>query len=147
MSKSDPQLNLLEVINQLVDAAGHLKISHVRCLSRSKHDNNEDELIEYEALTSRFARAVDILIHKIYRSIDTVEFTSGGTLIDVMNRAEKRKLVDSVREMHILKDLRNDISHEYLPERLQLIHQEVLERTPKLIDLIERAVEYSKKYR
>ncbi|MBA3236871.1 MAG: hypothetical protein H0T62_00785 [Parachlamydiaceae bacterium] len=88
-----------------------------------------------------------MLIHKVYRSIDAVEFVEGGTLIDVMNRADKRKLIDSIQEMRILKDLRNDIAHEYISERIQFLHQEIFERAPKLLELVDRAVDYCRRYR
>lgn len=146
MTKNDKQLNLIEIIGQLNEAAKHLAISVERCNEIENIEKEENILIEYEALTSRFARAIDILIHKVYRAIDAVEFVDGGTLIDAMNRADKRKLIDSIQEMRLLKDLRNDIAHEYIAERIQLLHQEVLQCSPKLLQLIERAIAYCKQY-
>lgn len=122
MTHKDHRNNLIEIIEQLQEAAEHLKISLQRCSAIEPHAKEENALIELEALTSRFARTIDMLVHKVYRSIDAVEFVEGGTLIDVMNRAEKRKLIDSVQEMRILKDLRNDIAHEYIAESIQLLH-------------------------
>lgn len=133
MKSNDQNAHLLETIDQLQEAANHLKISIERCLKLSPN-TDENALIEFEALTSRFARATDMLIHKVYRSIDAVEFIDGGTLIDVMNRSEKRNLIDSVQEMRILKDMRNDIAHE------------VLKSGPKLLELIDRAVRYCQRY-
>ena len=138
--------NLKEILQQLKEAGKHLKISFDRCKAIKADRKEENSLIEFEALTGRFARVTDILIHKVYRSIDSVEFVEGGTLIDVMNRADKRKLIDSVQEMRTLKDLRNDIAHEYIIERIQLLHHEVLERTPKLLLLTTRALDYCIKY-
>ncbi|MGZ3633563.1 MAG: hypothetical protein ACXU9U_01005 [Parachlamydiaceae bacterium] len=142
MNQNDRQNNLMEVIKELQEAATHLRISLERCTVIGLNAKDENALIEFEAFTSRFARAVDLLIHKVYRSIDNVEFVEGGTLIDVMNRAEKRKLIDSAREMRLLKDMRNDIAHEYLAERLQLLHEEVLNQAPRLLQLIEKAIDY-----
>lgn len=144
MIHKDQQANLHEIIEQLQDAAGHLTTSLQRCSIISLHITEENALIEFEALTSRFARTVDMLIHKVYRSIDAVEFIEGGTLIDIMNRAEKRNLIDSVQEMRFLKDLRNDIAHEYITDRIQLLHGEVIESVPKLLQLTSRAIEYAK---
>lgn len=146
MTHKDRQNNLTEIIEQLQDAAEHLKISLDRCSVCGVQATGEDALIEFEALTSRFARVTDMLIHKVYRAIDTVEFVEGGTLIDVMNRADKRNLIDSVLEMRTLKDLRNDIAHEYIAERLQLLHEEVLQRAPKLLQLVTRAVAYCQRF-
>ena len=138
MAQSDYQSHLMEIISQLQDAASHLGASWERCSIIEPQSNDENALIEFEALTSRFARLTDFLINKVYRSIDAMEFVDQGTLIDVLNRADKRKLIDSLQEMRLLKDLRNDIAHEYLPERLQLLHQEVLSLTPKLLQLVQR---------
>ncbi len=147
MTKQDYILNLKEVIEQLNQVKRHLEISLGRCQEIvKKNTHTEEDLIEYEALTSRFARAADMLIHKVYRSIDSVELTEGGTLIDVLNRADKRLLIDSVSEMREIKDLRNDIAHEYMTEQLWLLHEEVFKLAPKLINLLNRANEYSMKY-
>lgn len=146
MTENDQQSNLMEVMVQLKKASLHLKISLKRCSLIGPNIKGEDDLIEFEALTSRFARATDLLIHKVYRSIDAVEFIEGGTLIDVMNRADKRKLINSVKEMRLFKDLRNDIAYEYVAERIQMLHQEVLQCTPKLFQLISRAIDYCQKY-
>lgn len=147
MNDKDQNANLMEIIGQLEEASAHLKASLGRCKTIDSDAKEENVLIEFEALSSRFARATDMLIHKVYRSIDAVEFVEGGTLIDVMNRADKRKLIDSIKEMRILKDLRNDIAHEYISDRIQLLHQEILERTPKLLQLIVRAIDYCRRYR
>lgn len=135
--RTSSEEQILESMNQLQEATYDLKISLERC-SHIKSKTEEVALIEFEALTSRFARATDILIHKVYRSIDSVEFIDGGTLIDVMNRAEKRELIDSVQEMRLFKDLRNDISHEYIKEKLQY--------SPKLLELVQRAHSYCQRY-
>lgn len=146
MTNKDQLQNLIDIIKQLQEAADHLKISLLRCNQLHVSSKDENTLIEFEALTSRFARVIDILIHKVYRSIDAVEFIEGGTLIDVMNRADKRELIDSVQEMRIFKDLRNDIAHEYLGDRMQLLYKEVLESTPKLLELCYRAIDYTQRF-
>lgn len=147
MIQKDHLANLIENLEQLNQARKHLETSLERC-SRltSKETLSETNLIEFEALTSRFARISDMLIHKIYRSIDAVELVEGGTLIDVLNRAAKRNLIDSLTEMRAMKDLRNDIAHEYITERLWILHNEVFTRVPKLLELVHRANEYAKKY-
>lgn len=139
--------NLLEIADQLTLVKTHLKASFNNCLRIASRDlRTEEDLIQFEVLTSRFARASDILIQKVYRSIDAVELTETGTLLDALNRAEKRQLIDSVAEMRLIRDLRNDIAHEYITERLWLVHEEVFEMVPKLLDFIQRATSYAKKY-
>lgn len=139
--------NLRATLSQLKQAEKHLLVSYRRCEKWGlSGPHTEDNLIEFEALTGRFARIVDMLIHKLYRAIDTVELVDGGTLIDTINRAEKRGLVKSLVEVRALKDLRNDIAHEYLAEKLTRLHKEVYEAVPKLLEMVRKGIEYSEKY-
>ena len=147
MNKINYLQNLNAVILQLKQAEKHLKISYQRCQEIGlEGSHSEDHLIEFEALTGRFARLVDMLIHKFFRAIDTVELVDVGTLIDTMNRAEKRGLVDSALELRALKDLRNDIAHEYLDKKLTILHKEVYQSVPKLFAIIAHSIAYSQKY-
>lgn len=139
--------NLKDIVLRLKQAEKHLKFSYKRCSEiglTGPHD--EEQLVEFEALTSRFARLVDMLIHKLFRAIDTVELVDAGTLIDVINRAEKRGLIESGLELRALKDLRNEIAHEYLAEKLTLLHEEVYQSVPKLLTMITQSILYSQKY-
>ena len=147
MVKKDYKLILKENIKQLNLAKKHLEASFSRCQTLNiKKPKSEDDIIQFEALTSRFTRAADMLIHKVYRSIDAVELIEGGTLIDVINRAEKRNVIDSAITMRTIKDLRNDIAHEYIAECLRLLHEEVFSYVPILIDCINKATDYSQRY-
>ena len=86
-----------------------------------------------EALSSRYGRFVDILINKLFRAVDLFELMGVGTLIDTLNRAEKRGIVaaDTGRE---LKELRNLIVHEY--GRVEL--KQVFEVAKKEIEDLEK---------
>jgi hypothetical protein len=111
-----------------------------------KTDYTEVEFDHFEMLTSRFARTTDILVNKVLRSIDTVELLAGGTLIDVVNRAEQRGIIDSVSEIRTIKDLRNEIAHGYEADNLQRLFEAVLQSVPELFAISERIINYCKKY-
>ena len=147
MNSSNYIQNLHDVMLQLGQAEKHLKVSYKRCQKiglQSPH--TEDHLIEFEALTGRFERLVDILIHKLFRALDSVELVDGGTLIDTINRAEKRGLIDSAINLRALKDLRNEIAHEYLAEKLTILHEEVYGLVPGLLLMVNHSIKYSEKY-
>ncbi len=147
MNKRNHVKNLIDTLDQLNQAKKHLEISYKRCQKFGlESPQTEENLIEFEALISRFARLVDMLIHKVFRSIDAVELIDGGTLIDVINRAEKRGLIDSASEIRVLKDIRNDIAHEYLTEKLTTLHTEVYKSVPKILDTVKKTKEYAEKY-
>ena len=95
-----------------------------------------------ETLTSRFAKSIDFLVRKLWRAIDAAEFESQGTLIDVVNRAHKRGLFDDIDVVQQIKEIRNDVTHEYLNERLKELFADVVKTTPALLDLMQRTIAY-----
>jgi uncharacterized protein YutE (UPF0331/DUF86 family) len=111
-----------------------------------KSEYREDEFDQFENLTSRYARTTDLLINKILRSIDAVELLDSGSVIDAANRAEKRGIIDSVSELRDLKDLRNEVAHEYETEDLSKLFVLVLDAVPRLFTLADRTVSYCRKY-
>ena len=94
---------------------------------------SEEEFDDFENLTSRFARTTDLIVNKVLRSIDSVEFLEAGSAIDAANRAEKRGIIDSVSRLRDLKDLRNEIAHEYETDDLGNLFSAVLSAVPELI--------------
>ena len=42
-----------------------------------------------------------------------------------------------------MRDLRNDISHDYLPDELMKIYAEVIKFSPELIDSCNSGIEYA----
>jgi len=114
--------------------------------NRIKEDFNEQEYDSLETLASRFARVSDILLQKIFRSIDNVELEERGTLLDAINRMNKRGIIESIDVMREIRELRNQIVHEYVKTNLQKVFVDILEYTPKLIQISEKVFEYCKKY-
>ena len=131
----------------LDEALSWLNRSYKKCFEIGIKENySDDEFDVFETLTSRYARVADILIQKVFRSIDAVEFESGGTMIDVINRVHKRGLFESVDEVRQIKDLRNDIAHEYVLYDIKSIFNETFYFTPKLLGIVENTKKYCKKY-
>ena len=137
---------LTEGINLLKGANEILKYSYETCSNIGiKEEYTFDELDRFEALTSRFSRASDILIQKVFRLIDIIELEGKGTVIDRINRAEKRNIIENAEKLKKIRRLRNDIAHEYLPEVVSEIFKEVLGMTATLIGDIEKTIEYASK--
>jgi len=105
-----------------------------------------EEFDKLENLTSRYARTTDMLVNKVLRSIDTVELEDIGTIIDIMNRAEKRGIVSSAELLHTIKDLRNNIVHEYKIAEITIFFADVLKYTPLLLEIIHNVNVYCRKY-
>jgi len=106
---------------------------------------SDSEFEAFEAMTSRYARTTDMLINKVLRSLDVVEYIDGGTVIDATYNTEKRGIADA-QELRKLKDLRNLIVHEYVTEKIVRFFDKILEFTPLLKIVIERLNEYCTRY-
>jgi hypothetical protein len=111
-----------------------------------KPDYTIDEFDKLENLTSRYARTADMLVNKVLRSLDTVESEDIGTIIDIMNRAEKRRIVSSSEILHTIKDLRNNIAHEYKIPEIPRFFSDVIKHTPLLLEIIKNVNVYCEKY-
>jgi hypothetical protein len=110
-----------------------------------KENYYDEEFVAFEAMTSRYARTTDMLINKVLRSLDAVEYIDGGTVIDAVNNTEKREISDS-QDLRRLKDLRNSIAHEYVTENVTRFFANVLEFTPLLKGVIENLNHYCSRY-
>jgi len=138
------KLVLMENIKALENQYNWLARSYHQCkdlpLTEPCHPEAMDAL---ETLCSRFSRSIDYLIRKVFRSIDDVEFENQGTLIDVVNHAAKRGLINSVEQMRAIKEIRNDIVHEYVQEGLQKLFADVLAQTPELMKMMQKTIQYA----
>lgn len=58
--------------------------------------------------------------------------------IDMMNKGEKMLILQSAHQMIEIRDLRNQITHEYIPEAIRDLVPEVIELTSQLIENINK---------
>lgn len=138
MLKNEKQL-YKEELKFLEESGAALRYSYKICSEIGiKKEYTLDELDRFEALTSRFARTSDLIIQKIFRLIDILELEQPGAIIDRINNAERRGIILSAETFKQIRALRNQIAHEYLPERLREIFTIVLEFTPELLNTIKR---------
>jgi hypothetical protein len=110
-----------------------------------KESYSDEEFDAFEAMTSRYARTTDMLINKVLRSLDAVEYIDSGTVIDATYNTEKRGIADA-QDLRKLKDLRNLIAHEYVTEKIVRFFDEVLKFTPLLKAVIEKLNGYCTRY-
>ncbi len=101
-------------------------------------DISDEDLVHLDAITSRFARLADILIQKVFRAIDAIELTDEGTLIDRLNRAEQRGIIDSAEGWRNIRELRNQIAHEYVLEDLHSLFEDVIQFTPLVLKCVDK---------
>jgi len=137
------QQKLEQDLNLLKKQIFWLEISFEQCRNIGvKAEYSIEEFGHFEALCSRYGRSMDFLVRKIFRSIDAYELEAQGTLIDVVNRAHKRGLVDDIEQVRIMKDVRNTIVHEYIEEHLQRSFGEVLKYSEVLLQWMRKTETY-----
>ena len=96
-----------------------------------------EEMETFDSLTSKFNRTSDIYTQKVLRTVWALLHEPFMPFIDMMNKAEKMELILSADYMLIIRDIRNQISHEYIPEAIQEIVPEVISYSKKLESNIE----------
>ena len=86
----------------------------------------EENKIVLEALTARFSRRLDFFLNKLLRTVDIIEITDEGSILDRVNRFKKRGVLDDDTDWRVLKDLRNKIAHEYIIEETDdVVHDSI----------------------
>ena len=141
--KSDAVLNLEEALSAILQVKEWLLRSYEMSPEPLyANDLAKSDWDTLEALSCRFARLSDLLIQKLFRAIDRAKLQGPGSLIDVVNRAEKRGLNEGVDCIRNIRDLRNEIAHEYKINDLLSHYAEIYKSTPVLFQMIERAQAY-----
>lgn len=135
---SDAMSRLLaEQLVILAAAARVLEESYARVtpiLKKKAEDLTIAERESCEALTSRFARLSDFLFQKAFRTVDRMELVEEGTAIDRLNRMEKRGVIRSATEWRELRELRNEIVHEYVIDKSDHVLIDAHAATPALLE-------------
>lgn len=133
---------LREDFNRLDMAIKMLKYSLDLCKKIGiKSSYTLDELDRFESLTSRFARTSDIFTQKVMKGIILILREDAKTFIDKANLFEKLDIC-SAEELKMIRDLRNEITHEYKMGDITEIFEAVIEYSEKLLDITEKAKNY-----
>ena len=141
MIRKDQLAILDENVNALQDSIKWLKRSFRICDENYKTETLSDEAMDaFEGLTSRFSRVVDILFSKVFRSIAYLEKGETLSWIDSLLLMEKIGIINSTEDARLIKELRNDIVHEYLASDLTQLFKEVLSQCPILLKFTDQAI-------
>jgi len=79
-----------------------------------------------------------VIVHKLLRALDRYELEETGSLLDAANRSVKRGLIESTSELRDLKDIRNEIVHEYAIDDLAGLYADIYHATLGLLALVDR---------
>jgi len=108
----------------------------------SKKNYSFEDEESFDSLTSKFGRTLDIYTQKVLRTTRMLMHEPFVPFIDTMNEFEKISLIHSSDEMIDIRDLRNKIAHEYLPESIQELIPEVLQQ----VNVLKKNIEQTKAF-
>ncbi len=76
---------------------------------------NNDEVEHIDQFIFRFSKLQDSIGQKLFKAVlsELGEDVSSQPFIDIFNRLEQLEIISSYDEWNELKNLRNDIAHEY----------------------------------
>lgn len=92
-----------------------------------------------DALTSKFSRISDIFTQKVLKSLVLLTREDAPTFVDRMNLCEKLGVISSAADPIEIRDLRNQIAHEYLSENLTEVYQDCMALSGKLLSEVQIA--------
>lgn len=137
------QAQLREDLGRLHSAMDTLEFSQNRCEQIDLNQSlSADSLESLEALTARFARVSDILTQKVLKTVFLLLQEQPGSFIDQTHRAEKLEIIPAAEPLQTIRNLRNEIAHEYRVQDLEDFFAEVLAHTPILRQTVTSVVEY-----
>ena len=121
---------------QLKKSLKHLNYSFLKVqkLPVFHEDSPEEELEVWESFSSRFARSSDLFISKYLRQLMlTKDPAFRGSVIDILNEAEKFGWIESSSRWRRIRQLRNVAAHEYATDDLQALYQELIKLCPDIL--------------
>jgi hypothetical protein len=129
---------LLQAEWQLLEASVNTLLQSVKkCQSIGiKPEYTFEEQESFDSLTSKFNRTSDLFTQKIIRTIWMLLHEPFAPFIDMMNIAEKINMLQSADQMIEIRDMRNQIAHEYIPEAIRDLVPETIRLTAQLVENI-----------
>lgn len=136
-----------ENLADLVNAMEALEYSERKCrVLAGKADYDLEEQERFEALTARFARAADILTQRALRTVFALLQEEARTKLDAANLAEKLGIVQDAEILLNIRELRNQISHEYVRDQLNTLFSDVLRYVPALQKIFTDLIAYCQRF-
>lgn len=104
----------------------------------------DDDLDKLDAFRVRFCDLQDSLGNKTFRSILALEEERIGSNLDVLNKMEKRGIINSFEEWKELREIRNLFSHDYPEtdeEKVESLNM-AYANSLKLVGIVDSVISY-----
>ncbi len=127
----------LQIVQELTRARKHFEYSFKKVsMMTLDHELDDEELETLESFSSRFSRFSDLVIMKYFRVLLLeTDPAFRGSVIDTLNQAEKYGWIEAKEPWIRIRELRNVAAHEYSPEDIKQIYQELIQMAPRLMQL------------
>jgi uncharacterized protein with HEPN domain len=124
-----------------------LDYSYDKCRAiGEKGEFDLDQQESFEALASRFARTSDILTQKVFKTLFILLQENIKTIIDAANLLEKLAVLESADDLLNVRELRNQIAHEYVESDVKALFFDVLRYVPEIKKIINNVTAYYHKH-
>jgi len=144
MPNDNLNLQLLQEEWKLLEASASTLLRSVdKCrliVQKTTYSFEEEE--SFDSLTSKFGRTSDLFTQKVIRTIWTLLHEPFVPFIDLANKCEKIGIINSSESLINIRDLRNQIAHEYIPAAIHELIPGVLSLTDSLIQNINTCREF-----
>lgn len=137
MTSSDYEALVATIAQRYANAAGMVEASlHRYHPFDPLRTYSAEELEPYDAMCDRYLRAVEMAI-RYFRTVERARLAlNSESYRDLLGNAAKWNLISDVDLWFRMRDLRNRIAHDYLPEHLLRIYEAISgEFGPELLRL------------
>ncbi|MEK7704896.1 MAG: hypothetical protein AAB426_08050 [Myxococcota bacterium] len=116
-----------QIVTDLRNTHRHLDYSYRKVLGLSlERDLGEEELESLESFSSRFARYSDMIVARYFRALMLDRDPAfRGSVIDLLNSAEKLGWIDSANTWRRIRELRNVAAHQYTDDDFLALYREL----------------------
>ena len=128
----------MKYAEQLKKALKHLEYSYKKSLMLPmlEKDMSEEDLETWESFSSRLARVVDLYTIKYLKSCVLLNDPAfDGSYRDLLDAAEKIKLIENADFFMKMRELRNIHAHDYREDKLVLFLTDLKTYTPELLKI------------
>ncbi|PLW97476.1 MAG: hypothetical protein C0593_08615 [Marinilabiliales bacterium] len=128
------------------------KVDRFLPLSQESYNNLSDDNIGFlDQFIFRFSKLQDLMGTRLFPTILDLlaEPISSIAFIDILNKLEKLEIIPSSKQWLVLRNIRNEISHEYpssFDEQIEGMNM-LFESLPEMIQIIENCKAVFDKYR
>jgi uncharacterized protein with HEPN domain len=123
-----------------------LDFSYDKCsIIGEKEEYDLEQQESFEALASRFARTSDILTQKVLKTMFIFLQENIKTVLDAANFLEKLEVIENADDLLNIREIRNQIAHEYVESDIKNLFSDVLRYVPELKKIINNVNNYYRK--